>query len=224
MLTIVNKLATCGVITALLWVPATPAAEHVGDGEVKSVRLSQDREDANPACLSTSHDCPAFPQTLAFSPAEIEATLKGQALCVEAGEAIAEDDRLAPLLKLSAMPELARAIANVMLTRPGLQLHDLKIGIQLLAELNTDTALASLDQVYKDSHPLVERIVLRNMRQANEDELAAFVSSQAADLRRHVVLAVAGDPRAATLLNAAREDADRSVARAADKALGLRLD
>ena len=222
MFTTVNKLVTIGLVSTLFSVPVF-SVEKFGDGIVESEKIAPDiKEEARPYCILDSDACPHFPISSAFSRSEISDALKAEAICDDGGTSTEEIDRLSKLLQFDSKANVAAAISNVMLSDPNLQLHDLKIGVKMLADLDIESSIAYLNELYKESVPLVKRIVQgADLRHVSEGDIRDLILRQAADIRRNIVLALQGKTQSSAfeLISKALDDNDASVSLSAARVL-----
>ena len=219
MFTTKNQMMRVAIVSLFLSTQAF-SAQHVDDGVAPIAQAATVVEAARPSCLAEDGKCPAYPLSLEFNAAEILAVITVEHLCADTDMPSEEIDRLGPLLELGSDHDVAAAIANVLLTEPGLQIHALKLGIGMLAAIDTEDAADYLNKLYRSSIAITERIIRRaNLRRVDENDLQILIEHQAADIRRHAVQAVQDkqQPIAAKIISMALHDKDPSVSLEAAK-------
>lgn len=191
-----------------------------GDGDVEHDRRPTPPERAI-ACVPGAAFCPAYPSTLRISRAAFLEQLRGLSGCSDEEEAIKERR----LRDAGDTASVTTALAHLVLADPNLSLHDVKNAVDLIASTRSANGLQALQAIYNQSDALVSRTIEGGPVAAFDREAQAnFTRRQAEELRRIVVLAIAkDDSRGATaLLRQATNDAGRSVAIAAARALESR--
>jgi hypothetical protein len=190
---------------------SAPYARASGDGEVELDRRAP--RAAKPlGCVDGAGYCPAFPRLRLTRDAFIS-RLQAMSGCSEAVEA----ETRSALRQAGDPAAVNAALVHAVLADPNLSLHDIKNAVDLLAAAPSPETLRALGEIYDRAEALTARTIDGEARQK-------MIARQAEELRRIVVLAAAKDasPAASTLLRRAREDAGRSVAIAASRALAAR--
>lgn len=191
-----------------------------GDGD-----LERDRRTPPPAraiaCIPGASLCPAYPTTLRISRAAFRGQLQGLSGCSDEEEPIKERR----LREAGNPASVTTALAHLVLADPNLSLHDVKNAVDLIASTGSANGLQALQSIYDQSDALVTRTIEGSPVAAlDRDARADYTRRQAEELRRIVVLAIAQDDSSAatSLLRRASNDAGRSVAIAAARALESR--
>lgn len=176
------------------------------------------------ACVDGADWCPEYPDAINLDRNKVITALKHELLCADNESLDSHDhwDSAEHLLDAGGADQVSAAISYAVLRDTGLNIHEIKLALEKLADLDTSTSMQAFEEIYEHS----EQLITRQFRHANipnvsPAERESLIQNQAADLRRMVVLALRDNQRvhANSLLERALDDTELSVTVAAGREL-----
>ena len=204
---------------------ATAQVARFGDPEQLTPFRPEDPDPEQPRCIVDPANCLAFPAFLRVDRRAVVDALQIDAACGEDGDFDVTAERLGMLDRSGTPAEIAQAIRHVVQSEPSLNLQSVKLAIEMLTRLDDPTMLESLEEIFDQSNILSERAFgRREIPGLVIPEKRKMLSNQAEELRRLVVLALAGRSDGKELMLKAFDDRGRSVSYAAAREMLSRSD
>jgi len=193
-------------------------------GRLKETVTSMKASVVSTSCVDGAGWCPEYPDSLKLDRNEVITALKHEMLCGD-GETLDSHDHLMSvdhLLEAGGVDAVSEAISHAVLSDTGLETHEIKLALEKLAHLDNSVAMQAYEEIYEHSEKLVNRqFEHAKMPKLSPAERKSLIQSQAADLRRTIVLVLRDNERvpANNLLERALDDSDLSVAVTAGRAI-----
>ena len=212
------------ILSVIVLTHSVANANNDGAERLKETVTSIKASVVSSSCIDGADWCPEFPEAIKLDREELITALKHELLCAdnESLDPLDHRTRVEHVLDAGAADQVSAAISYAVLRDTGLNIHEIKLALEKLADLDTRTSIQAFEEIYEHSEQLITRqFEHTKMPNVSPAERESLIQSQAADLRRTVVLALRDNQHvyASSLLERALDDGELSVSVAAGREL-----